>query len=714
MTNNTTKRTLLTSVLSLFLCFTMLVGTTFAWFTDSATSGGNVITAGTLKIDVQYTLDGATWNDLADADDLFQKGLWEPGHTEMVALKIENAGDLALKYIASLNVISETVGKTASGDDIILSEILTVSTLVAENAAEVAAAFASEDGVDYDATALLKDAGTLRGETAMYEGDVHYLVVKVDMADTVGNEANSDGVNVPSIDFDVSVLAAQLAYENDSFGNQYDKDSLYPNSVTANLRGGESIEGNGVTVNLPQGATAGEYTLTVTGKTQQIKSNGDTVLSFDIELAKDGEDIDDPSGISYVVTMNIGEGLVVSKVLHNGEEIDDFSYVSNTGVLSFVTESFSPFAVVYSGNHWDGSVDTSWYNDEDTEFVLTTSAQLAGFAKLVNEGNTFCGHYAEDDIRDRKTVKLGADINLYGKDANGNRICFDPIGDSSNDFCGIFDGDGYTVYNLYQDCNAKHVGFFGAVYYGTVKNVTFDCARIENDGSGYAACVASYAGGSNFENITLKNTVVVNYNHNTGGIVAWCSNNGTTTTFDGINIESTTTIGSWWGSYDTRVGGIVGAMNTGNYVVIKNSKIACRLDVYNDATSNYQWYNYRTAGMVVADVRDCHEVDGRTEANPTRVTCENVEVIFGDWANYHYCESESYGTPSYADEGEYKFHRVEAGLGYGGVDTSACDHAEDETHNLLLEFDFLFGCRDGKGIYGISEFDGVTVTYNND
>ena len=58
------------------------------------------------------------------------------------------------------------------------------------------------------------------------------------------------------------------------------------------------------------------------------------------------------------------------------------------------------------------------------------------------------------------------------------------------------------------------------------------------------------------------------------------------------------TIGSWWGSNDTRIGGIVGAMTTGNNVVIRNSMIACKLDVYNDVTSNYQWHNYRMSGMV--------------------------------------------------------------------------------------------------------------------
>jgi len=344
---------------------------------------------------------------------------------------------------------------------------------------------------------------------------------------------------------------------------------------------------------------------------------------------------------------------------------------------------------------WDGTVDTSWYNDTDTEFTLTTAEQLAGLAKLVDDGNTFAG----------KTIKLGACLDL-------NKTIFEPIGDASSaDFSGTFDGDNHIISNLRQDCNSKHLALFGAVYEGTVKNLVLDNALIENDGSGYAGGIAAYAGAANFENITLRNSTIVNYNHNTGGIVAWCSNNGTTTTFDGINIESSTTIGSWWGSYDTRVGGIVGAMNTGNYVVIKNSKVACKLDVYNDVCSNYQWYNYRTAGMVVADVRDNQTVDGRTQANPSRVTCENVEVIFGDWANYHYCESSSYGTPSYADEGEYKFKRVEAGLGYGGVDLSACNHADDETHNELIAFDFLFGARDGKGIYGISSFTGVTVKY---
>ena len=373
-------------------------------------------------------------------------------------------------------------------------------------------------------------------------------------------------------------------------------------------------------------------------------------------------------------------------------------------------------------DEWDGATDISWFleNSNASEYTLSSAEELAGLAALV-DGTAAIPADGQANIPDNfdgtfagVTFTLNSDVDLEAYDENGNRILFEPIGDASNaDFSGVFDGNGHTIYNLRQDCNAKHVALFGAVYKGTVKNLVLEGALVENDGSGYAALICAYAGDANFENITLRDSTVVNYNHNTAGIVAWCSNNGTTTTFDGINIESSTTIGSWWGSYDTRVGGIVGAMNTGNNVVIKNSTIACQLDVYNDVTSNYQWWNYRTAGMVVADVRDNVTIDGRTQANPARVTCENVTVIFGDWANYHYCESASYGKPSYASEGEYKFIRVEAGLGYGGIDLSACNHAEDESHNELIEFNYLFGARDGKGIYGISEFEGVNVIYNN-
>ena len=240
MTNaKTTRRALLSSAIALLLCFAMLLGTTFAWFTDSATSGSNVITSGNLDIVVEYTLDGTTWNKLDGAIDLFQKGLWEPGHTEVVALRIKNNGTLALKYAANMNIVSETKGKTKDGADIVLSDILTVSTLIQQAADEngnadqiggitLGLAFKGENRVAYEQTSTFKAGNVLGNDKELQPGAAHYLLVKVDMAETVGNEANHNGTNIPKINFGINILATQFTYETDSFGKDYDKESIYP------------------------------------------------------------------------------------------------------------------------------------------------------------------------------------------------------------------------------------------------------------------------------------------------------------------------------------------------------------------------------------------------------------------------------------------------------------------------------------------------------
>lgn len=239
MKSKTTKSALLSSIVALLLCCTMLIGTTFAWFTDSVVSGSNVIASGNLDIDVTYTLDGTNWADLDGAGDLFQKGLWEPGHTEVVALRIENKGSLALKYAANLNIINEATGKTKDGADIVLSDILTVSTLTFQdtgvdpvfgiNIAEksIEEAFKSENGIAYDAPVSFKSGNVLEDTEHLLPGEVQYVAIKVDMAETVGNEANHNGTDIPSINFGVNVLATQFTYEDDSFDDQYDKTAEY-------------------------------------------------------------------------------------------------------------------------------------------------------------------------------------------------------------------------------------------------------------------------------------------------------------------------------------------------------------------------------------------------------------------------------------------------------------------------------------------------------
>ena len=83
--------------------------------------------------------------------------------------------------------------------------------------------------------------------------------------------------------------------------------------------------------------------------------------------------------------------------------------------------------------------------------------------------------------------------------------------------------------------------------------------------------------------------------------------------------------------------------------------------------------------------------------------------------NYHYCESESYGAPSYAGPGQWKFRRVEESEYNGGVDHTNCNHDTDESHYVCVPFDQLIGGgQNGSGHYpvrGLAEFPGVTVNY---
>ena len=127
MTNTkSTKRALLASVMAMLLCFSMLLGTTFAWFTDSVTSTNNVITSGNLDIELYYVNDDVEkWTKVDSDTNVFKLNtLWEPGYTEVVYLKIVNEGDLSLKYQLGINVVAETIGTNVYGQPLKLSDYI--------------------------------------------------------------------------------------------------------------------------------------------------------------------------------------------------------------------------------------------------------------------------------------------------------------------------------------------------------------------------------------------------------------------------------------------------------------------------------------------------------------------------------------------------------------------------------------------------------------
>ena len=106
MNSKNTRRALLSSVVAMLVCFTMLLSTTFAWFTDTAVSASNKIVAGTLKVDLEVLTAEGFKSIKEKSDPIFNYEKWEPGYTEVKVLKIENEGSLALKWVAKF--VSET------------------------------------------------------------------------------------------------------------------------------------------------------------------------------------------------------------------------------------------------------------------------------------------------------------------------------------------------------------------------------------------------------------------------------------------------------------------------------------------------------------------------------------------------------------------------------------------------------------------------------
>ena len=226
-----TKRALLTSVLALVLSLAMLAGTTFAWFTDTASTGVNRIVSGNLDVGLQYWGVGEdgqkTWLTAENSEELFDKNaLWEPGYTQIVYLRVANNGNLALTYAMQITPVHETVGVNVDGEEFKLSDYIKFgwTTFTAdENGTPVALGReAAQTGVG-DGAQL---GTTLHRQAAepLAAGAEELVALVAWMPEDVGNEANYSTVQ-PTIELSLKVLATQAAVESDSFDKTYDGDA---------------------------------------------------------------------------------------------------------------------------------------------------------------------------------------------------------------------------------------------------------------------------------------------------------------------------------------------------------------------------------------------------------------------------------------------------------------------------------------------------------
>ena len=352
MTNfKSTKRALFFSVIALFVCIIMLLGATYAWFTDSATSPDNQITAGKLDVELyKWTSETVSTNVSEDKAAVFPNKLWEPGKTEVVYLSVKNAGTLNLKYKIDLIVTSITTDN--------LADVIEYNLVEAKYG---------------DITAWAGNGRTLTntpGANATGIEDVelapeaeHFYAISIHMLETAGNEYMNE-----TIKFDIDVLAGQDTVEEDAFGNdQYDADAIYPDSTTeiyteivtveegaaacsAEIRNEDDYKVASVTV--PAAAIApGVKELAIKVEPTTVDNanivipTGSEAVAFDVSV---GGLVENNTEL-IMVTLRIPAGLDPASVVayHYAEAITS-SYNPSTGYVTIQTASFSPFTVVYN------------------------------------------------------------------------------------------------------------------------------------------------------------------------------------------------------------------------------------------------------------------------------------------------------------------------------------------------------------------------------
>ena len=220
------KSALLMSFTSLLLCFAMLAGSTFAWFTDTATTGVNQIVSGNLDLEVYHKTSGTSIglekiNDLTNLFDNVEGSpiRWEPGAKAEETFVIKNEGNLALKYCFAVSYANAT--KTPAGKT--LADALTVSTATGEdNISDENRGERKTANTAFEGTQLADfshEEYLLPGEYREIKMTIHWVP-----------SANDNDFNVAgglSVDLGINVLATQYTYEKDSFNNEYDKNAEY-------------------------------------------------------------------------------------------------------------------------------------------------------------------------------------------------------------------------------------------------------------------------------------------------------------------------------------------------------------------------------------------------------------------------------------------------------------------------------------------------------
>ena len=551
MTNRkSTKRALLGSVMAMVLCLAMLVGATFAWFTDTASTGVNKIQAGNLDVVLEMqnadgkwvSAEGKTLDFVKAADAKGEAILWEPGCTyELPALRIRNNGNLALKYkvaitgingSAKLNeAIEWTIGDVAMG-----------------------------------------------AEQHLAAGESSAFTIKGHMWESAGNEYMNESIDGIAI----TVVATQDTVESDSFDKDYDADAEYPVVAVGDVNtDGDTVlkdkeEDHTIQVTVPAGALdEGVQSL----KLEVVKSatpagvkvaSTESSQSYEVTMKDQSGNAVSTNGTLMTVEMNVGKNRTALKLYHDGEKMtkdngtltdaaDHYVYDAATGYVTMKVSHFSPFTAVFARDYWTDHAADGYATPVDTADKVVTVAsaeELALFAKEVtDDGKNYSGY----------TLNLANDVDL-------GEYLWKPI-NGYNRLSGIVvNGNGHTIRNMkVRGCTNSRVygaGFIGDINGAvTVKDIAFDGADVffvnyakPQFAGNVGGIVLGYTYGTTlFENVSVTNSSIWGFGK-IGILLGMGADPGVKVTFKDC-VSKNNTIHA---AYD--MGGLAGMIQRGNGV----------------------------------------------------------------------------------------------------------------------------------------------------
>lgn len=429
--NQSTKRAFCSSVAAVVICVAMLIGTTFAWFTSTASTGVNKIESGTLKVDIvdaagesiqNKTMSFVNKNESANI-------LWEPGATfHTPVFKIKSLGNLALKYKLILNGVTGTNK---------LLEVLKFSVVKPTG----------------EAIDLNSFEGHLTKETPLSEE--FYIQGTMDPA--AGNEYQGLELN----GLGITVVATQDTVETDSNNNQYDKAAAYKGTQsftggTHTLNSGAiaqkvndvavNVSGNGTSVTI----TGGYYDGGEGGNNRCIQVNTGATVTIKDGTFTVGKDASGTG--NSVVLCNGGTVNIEGGFFYTDYNWRDFFYVlnqqnSNPGTITVKGGTFVNYDPSKGDDNLGGNFVASGYSvitetkaNGDKWYTVVSNSNFVGLKKVLTGGGNLniTSDIVDNSLTDtadaRVIVKKPTTLNLNNKKI----ISPDNMGNNSTNFCALY------------------------------------------------------------------------------------------------------------------------------------------------------------------------------------------------------------------------------------------------------------------------------------